>query len=186
MSQVNEKTGVDVASKSSEDSRVNVRAAREDEAAMLTEIAVRSKAHWGYDADFMRDALEDLTVSSEYIRANTVYVAEVGKKVAAFYSLKVDGEEIELHNLFAEPQFIGTGLGKLLWHHAAGKARMLGFTRMLIVSEPFAEGFYLAMGAVRIGEFESPIRTGRWLPMLVYALDAAPVENRDNHTDSRR
>jgi GNAT superfamily N-acetyltransferase len=176
MSQADEKTAVDVATRSSAASHVNVRAAREDEASVLTGIAVRSKAHWGYDADFMRDALEDLTITPGYIRANTVFVAEVDGVVAAFYSLKVEGGEIELHNLFAEPQFIGTGLGKLLWYHAANSARGLGFKRMLVVSEPFAEGFYLAMGAVRIGEFESPIRAGRWLPMLMYALDAAPSE----------
>jgi GNAT superfamily N-acetyltransferase len=156
--------------------RVNVRAARVDEADALTELTLRSKAHWGYDAEFMRDARGDLTVTPEYINANTVFVAEIGGVVAAFYSLKADGSELELHNLFVEPQFIGKGLGKLLWHHAAREARRLDFTRMLVVSEPFAEGFYLSMGAVRIGAFESPIREGRWLPMLEYALDGARTE----------
>jgi GNAT superfamily N-acetyltransferase len=171
MSCANEKSVNEVAAtESSNAARVNVRAAREDEAAALTELTVRSKAHWGYDADFMRDAREDLTVTPEYVGANTVFVAEVGDSVAAFYSLKAEGGEVELHNLFVEPQFIGKGLGKLLWHHAAGEARRLGFTRMLIVSEPFAEGFYLALGAVRIGTFPSPIREGRWLPLMKYAL----------------
>ena len=33
-----------------------IRAARPDEAALLSELALRAKAHWGYDAIFWRPA----------------------------------------------------------------------------------------------------------------------------------
>ena len=40
-----------------------VRPARAGEAAALTALCVRSKAHWGYDATFMRLCQASLTVS---------------------------------------------------------------------------------------------------------------------------
>ena len=41
---------------------------------------------------------------------------------------------------------------------------------MSIQSDPYAEGFYLAMGAVRVGELESTVTPGRMLPLLRFDL----------------
>lgn len=152
-------------------SSVKVRAAVESDADSLTELAVRSKGHWPYDAEFMLDARPELTITPYYLRTNPVFVGEIEGRAAGFYSLKTVGEEIELDNLFVEPRFIGYGLGKLLWQHSVERARRLGFRRMLIQSDPFAEQFYLAMGAKKIGEHPSNIRAGRMLPLLVFELE---------------
>jgi hypothetical protein len=44
------------------------------------------------------------------------------------------------------------------------------YERLLIQSDPFAEGFYLRLGADRIGEVPSQALPGRVLPLLVYPL----------------
>jgi hypothetical protein len=43
---------------------------------------------------------------------------------------------------------------------------------VLIDADPFAEGFYLAMGAERIGEVASDALPGRMLPQLRVLLPA--------------
>jgi hypothetical protein len=43
---------------------------------------------------------------------------------------------------------------------------------MFIASDPFAEPFYRAMGAERIGETPSDAIPGRLIPLLMYALPA--------------
>src|ERR1019366_8328107 len=42
-----------------------IRQARPDEAGLLTEVAMRLKAHWGYDAAFMANVRADLEVVPE-------------------------------------------------------------------------------------------------------------------------
>ena len=42
-----------------------IRAARSDEAGLLSEIAFRSKAYWGYSEEFMVSCREELTVTAE-------------------------------------------------------------------------------------------------------------------------
>ena len=42
-----------------------VRSARAGEAASLTALCLRSKAHWGYDAEFMRLCVPSLTVKEQ-------------------------------------------------------------------------------------------------------------------------
>jgi hypothetical protein len=49
--------------------------------------------------------------------------------------------------------------------HPAQRARIAGFDELLIESDRFAEPFYLAMGAERIGASPSPV-DGAPLPLL--------------------
>jgi GNAT superfamily N-acetyltransferase len=60
-----------------------------------------------------------------------------------------------LEDLWVDPVAIGSGVGRRLFDHAVVTAAGLGLTSLLIESDPNAEGFYLAMGAERIGERDS-------------------------------
>jgi hypothetical protein len=46
---------------------VSIRPARPGEEALLTELAVRSKGHWGHDAAFLERARTGLTVRPEHL-----------------------------------------------------------------------------------------------------------------------
>ncbi|HYP53100.1 MAG TPA: GNAT family N-acetyltransferase [Pyrinomonadaceae bacterium] len=158
----------------------HIRAARADEADALTELALRSKALWGYDARFVADCRAELTVTPRYVREHTVYVceeevdgkaladdkAEGSGRVVGFYSLVGKGSSVDLDLLYVEPSAVGRGHGRRLFAHAAETARRLGFRLMTIKADPHAEAFYRAMGAARVGEVDSPVRAGRTLPLL--------------------
>lgn len=148
-----------------------IRRAALHEAALLTDLALRSKAHWGYDAEFIADCRADLTLTPEYLGSHQVFVVEEQGIVTGFYSLERQAEaDVELVHLFVEPCAIGAGYGKRLWLHAVETARGLGFQEIVISSDPFAESFYLAMGARRVGQVASAVREGRYLPLLRYRL----------------
>jgi GNAT superfamily N-acetyltransferase len=149
---------------------VSIRQASPSEAELLTELALRSKGHWGYDAEFLRDCRIDLTLTPDYVASSPVYVVEDEGRTAGFYSLSGEGSEVELMHLFVEPWAIGRGFGKLLFQHAVETARALGFERLVIGSDPFALDFYKAMGARVVGEVASIVRPGRMLPLLHYTL----------------
>jgi len=167
----------------------NIRQATPDEAEQLTELALRSKGHWGYDAEFLRDCRIDLTLTPEFIAASPVFVLEEQGSIEGFYSLSGQegaGEdlEVELLHLFVEPRTIGRGFGKLLFQHAVETARRLGFQRLLIGSDPFALKFYEAMGARRVGEVASIVRPGRMLPLLHYTLLSTPPQQSREESSS--
>ena len=148
-----------------------IRRAREEEVGALGELAMRSKAHWGYDAAFMEACREDLAVSADDIASGLVHVIEDGGQVVGFSHLRGDEDEAELVALFVEPGAIGGGYGKRLWRHAEETARGLGYRLLRLQSEPHAEGFYRAMGATRVGESASTVIPERMLPLMRYALD---------------
>ncbi|MEO8541066.1 MAG: GNAT family N-acetyltransferase, partial [bacterium] len=126
-----------------------LRAARREECRQLSDLAMRSKAHWGYDAAFMEACRDELTVRPEDIDARCVTVLERDAKVVGFYGIDGDPPAGELWWLFVEPSAIGSGAGRTLWNHATDGAARMGMTTLRIESDPGAEGFYLAMGAVR-------------------------------------
>ncbi len=146
---------------------LTLRAARPGEAAELTDLVMRSKAHWGYDAEFLDRVRPALIVDDRQLPATVV--AEYDGRSAGVATLIGEPPEGELDLLFVDPWAIGKGVGKALFLDALERARELGFKRLLIESDPYAEAFYLHMGAERIGERVSSA-TGRSLPLLVYAI----------------
>ena len=147
-----------------------IRTAKAEENEELSSLAMRSKAHWNYDADFLEACRQNLTYTQQDISHHTVYVVEEMGQVVGFYRLETRENELELSDLFIEPSKIGQGHGKRLWDHALDQARQLGFHKMSIHSDPYAESFYLSKGAVRIGEVPSAAIPGRTIPLLEFAL----------------
>lgn len=145
-----------------------VRDARADEAGLLSDLALRSKGHWGYDPEFLEKCRDELTLRPDDLVEGRAAVAQNGDRVLGFYTLAGDPPDGELACLFVEPDAIGTGVGRRLWEHAVDTARRSGFRRLTIDSDPFAEPFYLRMGAVRTGTVPSGSVPGRELPRLVY------------------
>jgi N-acetylglutamate synthase-like GNAT family acetyltransferase len=149
-----------------------IRQARPEECGVLTEVAMRSKAHWGYDAEFMANVRADLEVIPEkFMPGFHVYVLENDAGIIGFYSLRLgDAEAVILEDLFIEPKHIGHGYGKQLWDHSLVVAQSLGYRKLTLISDPYAEGFYAYLGAIRIGETESNALAGRMLPLMEYTF----------------
>lgn len=155
---------------SPKDRSVRLRPASPTEAATLSALAVRSKASWGYDESFLRACHAELTITPGFIEEAVVELAEVDGEIAGFFSLAPWNSDIEVCHFFVDPAHVGRGVGRLLWSLAAERAAELGFSRVLIQSDPNAEGFYVKLGAERIGEVPSQVQPGRRLPLLLYSL----------------
>ena len=158
-------------------SNVVIRPALPEEAPHLTELVLRSKASWGYDDTFLEAVGQELTITAEDIGNGSVFVLDVDGVVVGLYALSGEPPDGLLTDLWLEPDFQGHGLGRRLWEHALASAAALGYGSLVLEADPNAEGFYAAMGAVRIGERESPlaqkVEPGRVLPLMRIELEPA-------------
>jgi len=149
-----------------------IRPARVEEADALSALCKRSKAHWGYDAEFMRLSDASLTISPALIATGHVLVAtdQAGTLLgmASLDPLK-DGVWDLLH-MFVDTGAIGRGVGRALFPAICALARTSGGTMLSIMADPNAAPFYERMGAKRAGEAPSESIPERMLPMLEYAL----------------
>jgi GNAT superfamily N-acetyltransferase len=149
---------------------VLIRPARATEARMLTDLALRSKAHWGYDAEFLEACREELTVAANEVTRRRAMVADRDGHVLGFTTLEGAPPTGVLGMMFVDPRAIGQGIGRLLFEHTIAAGRDLGFTQLTIDADPNAEPFYSAMGAVRVGNVPSGSIAGRVLPQMVVTV----------------
>lgn len=149
---------------------MRIRKAKPGEAVFLSDLSVRSKAFWGYDEAFMIDAVADLTLKPMHIKNGMVHVCEVDEQVVGYYAFCVE-DGPEMIALFVEPDFIGKGVGLKLWNHSVAFASDQNWSKFRIVADPFAaDKFYFKMGCIQIGEFQSPVKVDRKLPLLEFDL----------------
>ena len=150
-------------------SRVDILPATPEDDDALACIAFAAKRYWGYPESWIQHWRDSLTITPEFIRNNAVYTAVSGGEPCAFYALTSAGGELE--HLWVLPAWIGSGVGSLLFEHAMREAARRGASAVAIESDPNAEGFYLRMGAWRVGEnvyeIEGPKRK---LPLLTVEI----------------
>ena len=148
-----------------------IRPAKPEEATLLTCLAMRSKAHWGYDAAFMAACRTELTVTQEQIAEAATFVYEEQGRALATYGLDIDGSMADIAFFYVDPSALRRGIGSEMWRHLLDECRRQGIAKITIVSDPNAERFYLSLGAQPVGTVASESIPGRRLPTLEYALE---------------
>jgi GrpB-like predicted nucleotidyltransferase (UPF0157 family)/GNAT superfamily N-acetyltransferase len=154
---------------------IAIRSADPAECRALSDLALRSKAHWGYDERFLAACRAELTVEPDDVQRLRVTVADDAGEILGFYALGGGPPEGELSFLFVEPARIGSGVGRMLWEDCLASAARVGLSRIRIESDPFAEGFYVAMGAMRVGDAPSQSIPDRSVPLLSFDMGSVPI-----------
>jgi len=153
--------------------KLQIRPAQRQDAALLSALALRSKAHWGYSEEFLAACKDELNYTSKQFE-NPQFCGHVcldcGVPIAFYVLEKTSDSIVELDGLFVEPEYIGKGVGRLLIEHAKKQAKQLGFTTIVIQGDPHAERFYTSVGALHSGTRESGSIPGRQLPLFSIRL----------------
>ncbi|AZJ34861.1 GNAT family N-acetyltransferase [Tenacibaculum singaporense] len=133
------------------------------DANLLTEIAISSKAYWGYSKEQMEKWKNDLTVYPKMFADCNIYKFQVNDTTAGFYVLyRANIRTSFLDFLFVSPKFINQGIGSKLLEHVK-KSCIGGSCAVLnVLSDPNSDTFYLKHGFEIIGKRESSIK-GRFL-----------------------
>ena len=148
-----------------------IRRARRDECALLSELAFRSKASWGYSERFMAECREELTFRAADIECGQFFVLECDGEVVGFCALQSCGaDEGMLAEMFVEPARLRAGHGRRLVEHAKDTARARGWRSLLVEADPNARGFYCSCGGSQIGTVASGSIPGRHLPLIEIPL----------------
>lgn len=144
--------------------------AKLSDADKLTEIALKSKAFWGYSDELIESWREDLTVTPKMFDDFNIYKYLVNNEIVGFYILnRANIRTGFLEFLFISPNFINQGIGKQLLDHAieyciGGSSAILN-----VLSDPNAESFYAKHGFKVIARRESSIK-GRFLPEMEFEI----------------
>lgn len=148
---------------------IAIRDALPEEAELLSNLAQRSKAHWGYSRQFMEACIAELTYQPDVIEDDNFnfVLAEMGSEIVGFYATKrLSQSQYEMEALFVEPQHIGLGIGRELIENSLAHISKNRGTTLLVQGDPNSEDFYLAIGGRQVGSRESGSIPGRFLPLF--------------------
>lgn len=143
-----------------------------DDLQAASDLCLRSKAFWGYDADFMAACVTELTLTEADISRDPVTLAFYGDELAGVAHVSNDKDECYLEKLFVDPAHMGKGVGRLLFEWSRSAACELGVRQMVVEADPDAVPFYRAMHCRKAGSAPSGSMSGRTLPRLICDVEA--------------
>lgn len=147
-----------------------IRRPRHDETQALTDLAMRAKASWGYDRDFMEACRSELTVTPAQLDAWRFWVAEDRDGLVGMIALADADDHAELEDFFVAPEAQGQGVGRALMDELQAECRSRGHARIEVDADPNAEATYARLGFRTIGRSPSGSIRGRFLPRMVRRL----------------
>lgn len=153
-----------------------IRQAKIQDAEILTKISFGSKGYWGYPKEFYDIWSRELTINSDYINNNDVFVFEKYGNIIGYYSIVELKDDIEragiriskgfwLEHMFIEPRSIGKGIGTKMFDHLRKRCGSRGINELGILADPNSRRFYEKMGCVYKHEYPSTIKN-RTTPYL--------------------
>lgn len=143
--------------------QINVRRAKPDEAQLLTDLSLRSKASNGYDDAFMAACVEELTVTKADITRGEYWIAETDTICGCICLINHKAKKSgEVCTFFIEPDRKRQGIGKLLWQKISERAKSLKLKFIYLDADPAAVPFYESMGFKIISQVPSSSIPGRF------------------------
>ena len=148
-----------------------IRNAEPDEASTLTAIALAAKASWGYPPRWLDQWRQELTIDATDVNRLVIRVAEQNGSIVGFFGLATEEDVWTLEHLWVHPEAMRCGIGRRLFEAAAAHVRAEGGTHVDIVSDPNAEGFYIRLGATRVGVRDGSLDgVERSLPVMRFGV----------------
>lgn len=130
-----------------------IRLAHPDDRLNLIEVQRRASLVWEDTRQQLLDDPDIIDLDEEMLANNEVFVAEVGERIVGFATMVAhDGNDAEIDGLFVEPDEWRKGIGKALVHHLEREAAAWGATRLHVLGNRNALGFYEALGFEIVGE----------------------------------
>jgi N-acetylglutamate synthase-like GNAT family acetyltransferase len=137
-----------------------------NDADALTQIALKSKAFWGYSKEQLESWREDLTILPETFNDWSGFKYLYEDEIAGFYLLnRINSRTCVLEFLFVLPKFMGKDMGRQLLEHALENCSTNSCEVLNVLSDPHAELFYSKYGFKTISIKESSV-PGRFLPEM--------------------
>jgi len=132
----------------------------------INQLIESSKRHWGYNDKVMNLWLPDLLITTDNFSSLEIWVMKNKKVMGGVFSLSLMSEYIyELEDFWISPSEMGKGFGQKMFQFIINHLQNIKAKKLVIISDPNAEGFYKKMGASRVKLMESKPKD-RMLPIL--------------------
>jgi GNAT superfamily N-acetyltransferase len=132
---------------------VDIRLAHPDDRLNLIELQRRASLVYEDTRQQLLDNPDVIDLDEEMLANNEVFVAQIGDRIVGFATIVAhEGNDAEVEGLFVEPSEWRHGIGRALVHQLEREAGAWGASRLHVLANRNALGFYEALGFAIIGE----------------------------------
>lgn len=135
---------------------------------ILNKLAINSESYWGENSTFLEKFKKVYIITPRSLNNSYIIIMEKDTEIVGFYSLDIKKRELDY--FYIKKNFIGQGLGKEMWKNMLSNCKRFGLKELYFVTSSEAAGFYLSLGAIKIGTVESKLRKGKFIPKLKYEI----------------
>jgi GNAT superfamily N-acetyltransferase len=110
------------------------------------------RSSWSNEGDraLLTEHPEFLVLSPSVVREGRTRIAAVDGRIVGFTSVIDRGDEVEVQDLFVDPESMRLGVGRSLVDDVADRARAAGALRVVVDANDHAHEFYARTGFVDV------------------------------------
>jgi N-acetylglutamate synthase-like GNAT family acetyltransferase len=132
---------------------LDIRLAHPEDRLNLIELQRRASLVYEDTRQQLLDNPDVIDLDEEMLANNEVFVAELAGRIVGFATIIAhEGNDAEIEGLFVEPSEWRSGIGRALVHQLEVEAVAWGASRLHVLANRNALGFYEAVGFTIIGE----------------------------------
>lgn len=155
---------------------LNLTKADESELENINALVIQSEIVNADDQSNMDAFIEQYAIKNAALSTGKSYVLYKDNFLIGFFMIKSRSDTHELEYFYIEHSHLGKGYGKTLWSCVEDICAKNGIRKLIIVCGKKVTGFYLKMGAEKIGEIDSKVYRGVKIDFLQYQVKYKIVE----------
>lgn len=124
----------------------------------LSNLAVRSKRHWGYSKEAMELWSENLTLTEDYINSHTVIKAVLEEEPVGFFSLEEIKPTTRIGHFWIDTPYLRKGYGSFLFRFMMNFLKEKSVENATLVIDPNTQKFFEKKGGKVINKIEHKVK----------------------------
>lgn len=124
----------------------------------LTELAIRSKRHWGYSKEAMELWNINLTMTEEFLNSHTVIKATLEDDIVGFFALEEIQPTTRIAQYWVDTPFMRKGYGSAMFKYLKDFLKQNKVEKATIVLDPNGLAFFESKGAKVLNKIEHKVK----------------------------
>lgn len=124
----------------------------------LSELAIRSKRHWGYSKEAMELWNVNLTITEEFMNSHTIIKATLEDDIVGFFALEEIQPTTRIAHYWVDTPFMRKGYGSAMFKYLKEFLKSKNVSKATVVLDPNGLAFFEKKGAKVLNKIEHKVK----------------------------
>lgn len=129
-----------------------------DDAEELSNLANRSKRHWGYSKESMELWKQSLTITEDFLEKHTVIKAMLEDEIVGFFALEEIQPTTQIAQYWVDTPFMRKGYGSEMFNYLKSFLKSKEVEKVNLLLDPNGLNFFKKRGGVVLDKVEHKVK----------------------------